>query len=85
MSVNVQFANELRRISGQNTTQAQIMLALGYTPANDTKFLAHAKMAVSTFLKQIENARITRFHLVSAATITILLINPKYLTTAQTH
>ena len=43
MSVNVQLANELRRISGQNTTQAQIMLALGYTPANDTEFLAHAK------------------------------------------
>ena len=38
MSVNVQLANELRRISGQNTTQAQIMLALGYTPANDTEF-----------------------------------------------
>lgn len=43
MSVNVQLANELRRISGQNITQAQIMLALGYTPTNDTDFLAHAK------------------------------------------
>ena len=37
MSVNVQLANELRRISGQNTTQAQIMLALGYTGLGETE------------------------------------------------
>lgn len=41
MSVNVQLANELRRLSGDNLTTSQIMLALGYTPANDTEFLAH--------------------------------------------
>lgn len=43
MSVNVQLANELRRLSGDNLTTSQIMLALGYTPANDTEFLAHAR------------------------------------------
>lgn len=43
MSVNVQLANELRRLSGQELTTSQVMLALGYTPANDTEFLAHAR------------------------------------------
>lgn len=41
MSVNVQLATELRRLSGQNVTTSQIMLALGYTPANDLELYEH--------------------------------------------
>ena len=35
MSVNIQTANGLKRISGDNLTSTKVISALGYTPANE--------------------------------------------------
>lgn len=47
MSVNVQLANELRRISGgHGATLNQILTALGFTPASATDLTSHASDSV---------------------------------------
>ena len=44
MSVNIQTANGLKRISGDNLTSTKVISALGYTPANEEDLKNYATL-----------------------------------------